>query len=256
MEKPEATEPARAMAFRELGYVAPLPALSAAEAARCRARLEDFIATGSDDMPAMMKRLRTKAHLQCPALFELVQTPAILDHVAEALGPDLLCRACSVFLKEPGSNTNIAWHQDSGYWELDPQDVATAWVALTDSTIENGALEVLPGSHLGPLMPHEIANIPGNILSRGQTITAPIDQAKARPLVLRAGEMSLHHMNIAHRSQPNRSARRRIGVAIRYVAAHVRNTGEHRDSAMLVRGEDRYGHFLHETEGPFAGKAQ
>lgn len=194
------TGSAKAAAFRERGYVAPLPALTRDEAARYRIEVEEFIAAGGGDMPAMMKSLRTKAHLRCPALFELVQMPGILDHVADVLGPDLLCRASSVFLKEPGSDTNTAWHQDAGYWRLDPPDVVTAWVALTESTIENGAPEVLPGSHLGPLLPHEIVNIQGNILSRGQAITARIDDAQARPLVLQPGEMSMHHMNTAHRS--------------------------------------------------------
>jgi hypothetical protein len=54
--------------------------------------------------------------------------------------------------------------------------------------------------------------------------------------------MSLHHARIIHGSGPNRSGRRRIGYSIRYLPTHVARTGP-RDSAMLVRGVDDYGHF-------------
>ena len=234
-------------AFQEHGYLVPLPALSGVAAADYRARLEAFIAAGGD-RAARLKSLRTKAHLHCPLLLDLMRTPSILDRVADVLGPDLLCRSVSVFLKEPGAPTYTAWHQDAAYWLLDPPDVLTAWVALTESTTENGALEVLPGSHRQPMLPHGISGNPDNVLSRNQAITCAIDPALTQPLLLRAGEMSFHHMGTAHCSGPNRSPARRIGVAIRFVATHVRNTGPRRDSAMLVRGEDPYGNFDREPD--------
>jgi hypothetical protein len=55
--------------------------------------------------------------------------------------------------------------------------------------------------------------------------------------------MSLHHVRIVHGSGVNRSSYRRIGFAIRYIAAHVRQTSGIRDSATLVRGTDKYAHF-------------
>lgn len=232
-------------AFHEQGYLVPLPALSMAQADEYRTRLEAFIAA-QGDLAETLRRLRTKAHVRCPLLLGLVRHPIILDQVADLLGPDLLCRSVSVFLKEPGTPTHTAWHQDSAYWFLDPPDLLTAWVALTESTIENGALAVLPGSNREPLMPHGPSGDAANMLSRGQAITERIDPERTRPLPLRRGEMSLHHMRTAHSSGPNSSPARRIGVAIRYMATHVRNTGERRDTAMLVRGEDHYGHFAAE----------
>jgi ectoine hydroxylase-related dioxygenase (phytanoyl-CoA dioxygenase family) len=234
-------------AYREYGYLAPLPALARPAAGDYCARLEAFIAAHSD-RAATLKRLRAKAHLHCPLLQELVRTPAILDQVADILGADLLCRSVSVFLKEPGAPTYIAWHQDAAYWLLEPPDVLTAWVALTESTVENGALDVLRGSHRRPLLPHGPSGDAANMLSRNQAITSHIDPARTRALLLRPGEMSLHHMGTAHGSGPNRSGARRIGVAIRYVAAHVRNTGARRDSAMLVHGRDSYRNFGPEPE--------
>src|SRR3546814_15389506 len=63
---------------------------------------------------------------------------------------------------------------------------------------------------------------------------------------LQPGEISLHHVLAAHASEPNRSDDRRIGIAIRYVPPYVRQINGDRDSALLVRGEDRYGNFIHE----------
>jgi non-heme Fe2+,alpha-ketoglutarate-dependent halogenase len=225
------------------GYVAPIRALSPDEAADYCARVEQFIDELGVDGPARAAAIRTKAHLRCPALLELVQLRAIVEPVSDLLGPDLLCRSASVFLKEAGDPAYVAWHQDAVYWELDPPDVATAWVALTESTIENGSLRVIPGSHRAPLLEHGAIDDSANMLSRGQAITAPIDTEQAVALTLAPGQMSIHDVRLAHGSGPNRSAQRRLGFAIRYVAAHVRKTGPRRDSAIVVRGTDRYRHF-------------
>jgi ectoine hydroxylase-related dioxygenase (phytanoyl-CoA dioxygenase family) len=228
--------------FAERGYLAPLDAIGPAEAAATRARLERYIADHGG-VPAGLAGLRTKAHLRCPALMALVRRPAILDVVTDLIGPDLLCRSASVFLKDPGDPTYIAWHQDAAYWDLQPDDVVTAWIAISDSTLANGALEVIPGSHREELLPHGPSNDPANRLQHGQKIVAKIAPGRAVGLPLRAGAMSLHHVRIVHGSQPNRATDRRIGFAIRYVATHVRKLGPRRDSAILVRGTDRFGHF-------------
>jgi ectoine hydroxylase-related dioxygenase (phytanoyl-CoA dioxygenase family) len=229
--------------YSALGYVAPLRVLGAEEAAGCLARVEQFIDQLPGGEQAVTAAIRTKAHLHCAALLELVHLPAIVDPISDLLGPDLLCRSTSVFLKEAGDPAYVAWHQDAAYWELDPPDVATAWVALTESTIENGSLHVIPSTHLAPLLPHKVIDDPANMLSRNQAITAPIDEGNAVALTLAPGEMSIHDVRLVHGSGPNRSSKRRLGFAIRYVATHVRKTGPRRDTAILVRGTDRWGNF-------------
>lgn len=235
--------------FAANGYFAPLKVLEPGAAADYRARVDRFI-DESGGRAAARGVLRTKAHLRCPAILELVRLPAILDAVGDLIGPDLLCRSSSVFFKEPGDPAFVAWHQDAVYWRLDPPDVVSAWVALTDSNAENGALEVLPGSHREPILPHGASGDAGNVLLHDQSIQQPIDAGRTRMLTLRAGEISLHHVCIAHGSKPNRSATRRIGVAIRYVAPHVRKLGPRRDSAILLRGVDRFQNFDAEPNLP------
>jgi ectoine hydroxylase-related dioxygenase (phytanoyl-CoA dioxygenase family) len=158
------------------------------------------------------------------------------------IGPDILCWTTNFFIKEAASPGFVSWHQDSTYWGLDPDDVVTAWVAFTDATAENGCMQVIPGSHRVEQLPHVDTFHRDNLLSRGQEISVSVDTTRAVTLALRAGEMSLHHIKLVHGSDPNRTADRRIGLAIRYIPTHVRQT-KVRDSAMLVRGTDRHGHF-------------
>jgi non-heme Fe2+,alpha-ketoglutarate-dependent halogenase len=82
-----------------------------------------------------------------------------------------------------------------------------------------------------------------NALSRGQEIAMEVDEAKAVALVLSPGEMSLHHIGIAHGSKPNISSQPRIGIAVRYIAPEVVQQGSERQIVQLVRGRDEYGNF-------------
>ena len=193
-----------------------------------------------------------KLYLLLAWMNDVVRNPRILDAVEDVLGPDILCWQSSFFIKEPGSKGYVSWHQDATYWGLSTPDVCTAWVALTPATIENGAMKVAPGTHKLPQMAHEDTFNPDNLLTRGQELKANIDIASAVDMVLAPGEISLHHIMLAHASEPNRSTDRRMGLAIRYIAPHVRQTTGVPDSAMLVRGKDRYGHF--EMETPAAGR--
>jgi ectoine hydroxylase-related dioxygenase (phytanoyl-CoA dioxygenase family) len=139
----------------------------------------------------------------------------------------------------------VSWHQDSTYWGLDPDDVITAWVAFTPSNLESGCMKVIPGTHTESQIPHVDTFHQDNLLSRGQEIAVEVDESKAVDVILRPGEISLHHIKLVHGSAPNRSADRRIGFAIRYIPTHVRQT-KVRDSATLVRGVDAYHHFDYE----------
>ena len=76
----------------------------------------------------------------------------------------------------------------------------------------------------------------------GQRIDVAAD-AVVDSLVLQPGEFSLHHTFLHHASMPNRSDDRRIGLGISYIPTQCRCSARQRLSAMLVRGEDRHGHF-------------
>ena len=225
--------------YHEHGYYAPIPALSTAEAADVRRHLEEHEAGAG----SLNGALRHKAHLLFTWLDDLIRHPGILDPVESIIGPNILAWGTSFFIKEPNNPSFVSWHQDSTYWGLDPADIVTAWVAISESTHENGAMRVVPDTHKGEQVAHRDTFAPDNLLSRGQEIAVDVDGRKAVELVLQPGEMSLHHVRLIHGSEPNPSSRRRIGFAIRYLPTYVRQTVGLRDAATLVRGVDEHGNF-------------
>jgi non-haem Fe2+, alpha-ketoglutarate-dependent halogenase len=174
-----------------------------------------------------------------------VHHPKIVDAVEDLIGPDILCWTTNFFIKEASSPGFISWHQDSTYWGLEPHDVVTAWIAFTKSDHVSGCMKVIPRTHKEDQLPHVDTFHKDNLLSRGQEIAVEVNEAHAVPCLLEPGEMSLHHIKLVHGSEPNRSNDRRIGFAIRYIPTYIRQV-KVRDSATLVRGVDRYGHFEHE----------
>jgi Phytanoyl-CoA dioxygenase (PhyH) len=225
--------------YRDLGYYAPIPVLSRAEANGLRKRLEAFEASGA----GMQGAVRHKPHLLFTWLNDLIRHPRILDAVEDIIGKDILCWGTSFFIKEQRNPSYVSWHQDSTYWGLEPPDVITAWVAFTDSIAANGAMRVIPETHKLDQVPHRDTFAAENLLSRGQEILVDVDERKAVMLELAAGEMSLHHVRLIHGSDPNPSDERRIGFAIRYIPTYVRQVAGSHDSATLVRGEDHFHHF-------------
>ena len=225
--------------FERDGCVHPIRVLSAAEAAGYRRRLEAYErGTGAP----IHGNLRHKTHLLFTWADELVHHPEIVEAVADVIGPDILCWTTNFFIKEPSSAGFVSWHQDSTYWGLEPADVVTAWVAFTDATPQNGYMQYIPGTHTIDQLPHLDTFHRDNLLSRGQEIAVEVDRSKAVGIGLQAGEMSIHHIKLVHGSAANRTHDRRIGMSIRYIPTYVRQT-KVRDSAMLVRGVDKYHHF-------------
>ena len=163
------------------------------------------------------------------------------------IGPDILCWSTTFFTKEAHSPSFVSWHQDATYWGLSTDDVITAWVAFADAPVESGAMKFWPGSHLENQLEHRDTFDKDNLLSRGQEIAVDVPDGAGVDVVLKAGEMSLHHVLLVHGSGPNTTDDRRIGYAIRYIPPHVRQL-KVRDSAMLVRGRDTHGNFDLEPE--------
>jgi len=228
--------------YQRDGFHFPVPVLTPAEALGLRRRLE---AVEAEHGGALRGEIRHKPHLLFTWLADLVRHPAILDAVEDVLGPNLLAWSTSFFIKEARDPAYVSWHQDATYWGLSAPDVLTAWVAFTDATVENGAMRMVPGSHAEQLE-HRDTFAPHNLLSRGQEIAVDVDEARGVDILLRAGEMSLHHVRMVHGSPANRSDDRRIGFAIRYIPTYVRQIAGEGDSAMLVRGVDDYHYFAPE----------
>ena len=231
----------QALDYQRDGHVFPIKALSIDEAHGYRCRLE----AAEDALGRKLQHMELhKSYLFFTFLDELVRHECILDAVEDLIGPDILTFSSSLFIKEPGDERFIAWHQDSTYWRFEPTDILTAWVALTPCHRENGCLQLAPGSHRWGQVEHRETFNKRNMLSRDQQIDDEvIERATNQDVVLQPGEISFHHMFTAHASGPNFSPDRRIGFAIRYMATSTRQTGGPKLTAMLVRGTDTHGYY-------------
>ena len=229
--------------FRRDGYLFPLSVLSGTEAA---GYYTEFQLIESQCGGKISGGVRYKPHILLPFLNDLIRNSKILDAVEDIIGPNILCWASSFFNKDARDPSYVSWHQDSTYWGLSEPEVVTAWVALTPSKIGNGCMQVIPGTHTIDQVGHRDTNAEHNLLSRGQEVEVDVDESKAVDLELDAGEISLHHVRLIHGSPPNPSDQRRIGYAIRYIPPHVYQLYSESDTATLVRGEDRFNHFVSE----------
>lgn len=239
---PLALNAAEAAAYEERGYHFPVRVFSEAEAGGLYQRL---VESEGKLGGAFKGRTNQKAHLLFPWLYDVVASDRVLDAVEPLLGPDIFCWSSGFFHKRPHDGNFITWHQDATYWGLSEPDVLTAWIAFTPSTPASGCMRVVAGTHKTQLQHADTFN-EKNMLSRGQEIAVKVDEDKAIDVVLKPGEMSLHHVLLVHGSSDNRTDVPRVGFAVRYIPTRLRQLGIDRTSATLVRGKDVYGNFDHE----------
>jgi non-heme Fe2+,alpha-ketoglutarate-dependent halogenase len=232
--------------YAENGYLYPIQVFSDAETAEFRRQFDEYTRQHEDLLRKMIPRERRAVygltHLMLPWVCQMASHPKVLDGVEGAIGPNILVWGSDWFVKFARDPAFISWHQDGAYWGLNPPKVTTAWIALSRSTLENGCMRVMPGTQKMQLPQRETYAL-DNALSRGQEIALEVDESKAVAMTLEAGEMSLHHIGIAHGSKANSSDQPRIGIAVRYIAPEVVQTAAERQIVQLVRGKDEYGHF-------------
>ena len=226
--------------YEREGYYFPIDVLDERQVTAYRTRLEAFEASQGHPLQGPQ---RNKSHLLFTWVDELMRHPVILDAVEDLIGPDILCWNTLFWIKEARSGAFVSWHQDANYWGLDNNELVSTWLALSPATVEAGCMRILPRSHVGEPMPHTDEYAADNMLTRGQNISEGIDEDDAVTMPLDLGQLSLHNVRLAHASTPNRTDERRIGLSMHYMPTHTRQIVGDWDSAALVRGEDRYGHF-------------
>lgn len=202
------------------GIVFPIKVFSAHEVSSFRAGLESIIA---DSGEGSLKRLDS-LHLFFDWAHRLVTHETLLNAVEDVLGPDILVYGTLVFNKPARDAGYASWHQDSVYSGLHLSPSTSAWIALTASHRANGCMRAVPGSHKLGLLDHDNVTDDPNLLNRrGERVSMSVDESCAVDVVLQPGEMSLHHSNIVHGSNPNRSDEPRIGFIVRFVTSRFTN---------------------------------
>jgi len=231
-------------AYRRDGFLSPFDALDEDERLRSLAGLERFERWLGKPVNQAEVRWRTMPYLHLPWANALARHPRILDVVEELIGPDILIWTSTFFIKEANSPTYAAWHQDGTYFGLEPPELVTAWIALTAASREAGCMECLSFDGAPRQYQHRTLGLENSINRAGQTIVEPLDERTPVAMPLAPGQFSLHHYWSVHRSGANRTGHRRVGLGLNFIPAHARPTASGvKPAAMLVRGEDRHGHF-------------
>ena len=232
--------PADIKQFDEAGYLQALPVFDEGAARQLQKRLHELEALMPSDVPISSVNMWHKANRW---IYDLARTPAMLDYVEDLIGPDFFQWGGGFFVKYPGEGNLVPWHQDSQYWPLSPRKTVTASLAFYDGTKDNGAMQVLAGSHRSGQIPHH--DVSGKEYMLGQEIDADkVDLSQAVTLELKTGEISLHDEALAHGSGPNQADTPRAALTMRFSPTEVKadlDVWATFESSM-ARGADRYQH--------------
>jgi ectoine hydroxylase-related dioxygenase (phytanoyl-CoA dioxygenase family) len=189
------------------------------------------------------------------AFLNYARIPAIVDMVEQVLGPDFALWNSSFFAKPAMKGRRTPWHQDGEYWPIRPVATCTVWIAVDDSTRENGCLRVIRGSHRARRLLRHGRNDAKDLTLNQELEPAAYDEREAVDIVLEAGQVSLHDVFLVHGSEPNLSAKPRRGMTLRFMPTSSvfdrelarRQVEEkqlkigHQDRTLFMRGGDRSG---------------
>jgi len=222
--------------YKDKGFVSPINIFSKDKMKEIRNEIELI----ENTIPGELEKSgRYNAHLISPLLDEVTHNSKILDAVQSLIGENILVCGTTLFIKNPNEQGFVSYHQDAKYIGLEPHNWVTAWVAITDSNEHNGCMRMWSGSHQDILKQHVQKFNEGNLLTRGQTVSN-VPKNETEPLILKAGQMSLHHPKVVHGSDLNHSNDRRIGFVIQsYIGTNVKQILG-KNSVQLARGIDKF----------------
>ncbi len=205
--------------YREDGYLVLGPLLSEVDVAELlheEARFRPERGFGARDNRTLLVSVQ---HCDRSAVVRRICTEGPqLPFVIQLLGPNVCLTHNQFLTKLPDvddTHSDIPLHQDSGYGRLEPPDDITVWFALSDTTVANGCLQVIPGSHMCGLVEHETSDV--NPVLR--EVSTP---DRLVPVELAAGEAIAFSGLTLHGSGPNLTDVPRTAFYVRYCAPHVR----------------------------------
>jgi phytanoyl-CoA hydroxylase len=221
--------PAQIEFYRKRGYLAVDDVLSPAQIEEARRVVDGFVersraVTAHDDVFDLepdhtpqrphIRRLKNPVHIH-PFFDALMRSAAILDHIAPLIGPAIRYQGSKLNMKAAEGGSPVEWHQDFAFYPHTNDDLLAVGVAIDDCTLENGCLLVIPGSHRGPVLDHHQDGVFVGAITPSRE---PVDLSRAVPVEVRAGGLSIHHVNLLHGSAPNRSSRPRRLLLYQYAA--------------------------------------
>jgi non-heme Fe2+,alpha-ketoglutarate-dependent halogenase len=218
--------------YEELGFVHSIPILTPEEVRYYHDHVEKT-------WSALGGRV-TRAdglHLFFGWAWDLATHPRLLDCLEDLLGPVILLRHTRIFYKYAESAAWVGWHQDGSTEHLSDAQVPTIWLGLTNATVENGCLRVVPRSHRLGMLSHRSRQTHHDLASSSMSGPEPAKLAEGLDapfdVVMEAGEMSFHHPLALHGSNPNASAEPRIGLSATYSTPGLHRNGT---AVAILRG--------------------
>lgn len=147
-------------------------------------------------------------HRQDRYFWEVLQNSGVTEVLRQILGENVVLQTSKLNTKAPGGGAAVEWHQDWAFYPHTNDSMLACGVMLEDVTGENGPLQVIPGSHRGPILDH--SNAAGEFCGAADPEDPDFHLEKAVTLTGKAGSMTVHHARLLHGSAPNRSDRPRF----------------------------------------------
>ncbi len=188
----------------------------------------------------LQNSLLHNVHHHSPAVRWYYFAGPLVDVAEQLIGPNVKAASSQLTFKLAGNTLPFGWHQDNGYGQLDPPTALTTLTALDDADEQNGCLWLIPGSQRDGQV--EIQITPEQ-KAAGADLSLKVDDHRAVPLPLRAGDALIFHAWMLHKSEGNRSAERdRRIIFLRYADADaVEVYNQHRPRlGRLLRGSTRF----------------
>jgi ectoine hydroxylase-related dioxygenase (phytanoyl-CoA dioxygenase family) len=244
--------------FHEDGFLSgPFQLCTPDEMAEIRDRIDREVFTSDPPFVGMLHEEEVRLelarlqwrHLDSRLVFDLCAHPRVVQKMAGIHGADLLLWR-SLFWVKPPDGRETPWHQDWKSWPmLDPVINITAWIAITEATLENSCMQVIPGSHKTAVP--EVLYADATAKDFALPDPAALDIGKAVPIELKPGEFFLLDEKILHHAAANHSNKRRVALTARVTVPTVRV--DHPlcfpgHKVIVISGEDRL--HLNETTSP------
>ena len=207
--------------YRADGFVVVPDVLDAPTLAEMRGVIADIVAGAADvdahnevyDLEpghsrAEPKVRRIKApHKVHPLFNRIVRLPQVVSILQALIGPELRLYGAKLNMKSARYGSPVEWHQDWAFYPHTNDDILAIGVMLDDTTVENGPLLCVPGTHKGPVWSYHGSD--GRFCGAIAPSEIEAEIVRAVPVVGRAGSMSFHHVRTLHGSAQNVSDRPR-----------------------------------------------
>lgn len=229
--------------YDKFGWVGPLPIMSLEDSLAAR----DKIVAADGKLNLMNSDYRCKSNVLFSWVDEISRNPTLVEYVSQLIGPNFHCWDTLFWIKYPGDNKNVSFHQDATYWNFDNKHKAvTAWFAFNDVVQEHGSMEYIQGSHQVFQRRHNDIKTSTNLLMRGQTVAGDISKERVRTSVP-AGNILLHHPYIVHGSGFNTASTPRIAMGMVFVSTECKPISTiSPESTVMISGSDEFNYMQHD----------